>query len=131
MRESNVSKTIQLTLSKLRLSTLFRNNTGQAWVGEVLRRDANTVTLTNYRPLHAGLTKGSSDLIGWSIVEVTPEMVGKKLAVFTAIEVKSASGRVKPEQLNFIKQVRDSGGISGIARKDDEAVNLVQNQLNK
>ena len=35
-----------------------------------------------------GLSIGSSDLIGWRSVEVTPEMVGKRVAIFAAVEVK-------------------------------------------
>ncbi len=33
--------------------------------------------------------KGGSDLIGITPVTVTPEMVGKKLGIFTAVEVKT------------------------------------------
>jgi hypothetical protein len=37
--------------------------------------------------LKYGLCLGSSDLIGWTIREITPDMVEKKVAVFTAIQV--------------------------------------------
>jgi hypothetical protein len=124
-QESNILKIIQLSLSKLRTVTTFRNNTAQAWVGIPVARNATKITLAEYRPLHAGLCKGSSDLIGWTVVEVTPEMVGTKLAVFTAIEVKSATGKVRPEQLIFIEQVNKAGGFAGIARGPVEAVNIV------
>ncbi len=128
MQESNILKLVQLAVSKLGSVTTFRNNTAQGWVGIPVARNATKITLAEYRPLHAGLTKGSSDLIGWTEVVITPDMVGRKVAIFTAIEVKSASGRARPDQLNFIEQVRKAGGIAGIARSPDEARDIIENQ---
>ena len=39
-----------------------------------------------------GLCKGSSDLIGLRSLEITPELVGQRLAQFVALEVKRALG---------------------------------------
>ena len=64
---------------------------------------------------------GGSDLIGYRKVTVTPEMVGQDVAVFAAVEVKTARGRVKAEQQRFIDHIRNAGGIAGIARSVDEA----------
>jgi len=71
---------------------------------------------------------GTPDLIGWTQVEITPDMVGRKVAIFTAIECKSKSGRVTPEQLNFIQRVKDADGIAGIARSPEEALDIIGNQ---
>lgn len=68
---------------------------------------------------------GGSDCIGWTTVEITPEMVGTKVAIFTAIEVKTETGRVRPEQINFIDIVKKSGGRAGIARSVDDAMRIV------
>lgn len=87
---------------------LFRNN-----VGVLQDRNGQYV---NY-----GLARGSSDLIGWRTVTITPAMVGQQLAVFTAIEVKSATGRVSDEQQNFIDAVNRAGGYAGVARNIEEA----------
>ena len=81
------------------------------------------------RPLHAGLCVGSSDLIGWSIVKVTPEMVGQNIAVFTAIEIKAEKGRASKEQLNFLQVVQQSGGVAGIAKTEQDALNIVKGGL--
>lgn len=69
--------------------------------------------------------KGGSDLIGFHTVTVTPEMVGRKLAVFLAIEVKSPTGKPSPDQENFIQFIKESGGIAGIARSAEDAINLL------
>jgi hypothetical protein len=65
-----------------------------------------------------GLCKGSSDLIGWTPVTITEDMVGKKIAVFTAIEVKlNKNGKYKATDLQkaFISAVNNAGGFAGVA----------------
>lgn len=106
--------------------TIFRSNTGLGWVGRTVSHNAKEITLAEPRPLHAGLTKGSSDLIGWQSVVVTPEMVGKRVAVFTAVEVKGASGRLTSDQKNFLNQVTEAGGCAFMARTDQDAVNQLR-----
>ena len=64
---------------------------------------------------------GGSDLIGYRRVRITPEMVGQEIAQFAAVEVKTARGRVRPEQQQFIEHVRGAGGVAGIARSVDDA----------
>lgn len=86
-------------------STLFKNNVGK------LRDDKGNI-------VSFGLCKGSSDLIGWTPVIITPEMVGKKLAVFTAVEVKrNKFGKYKAtnDQKHFITAVKNNGGMAGVA----------------
>lgn len=108
---------------------LFRNNVGQGWVGRSERVTADglrschagDVIVRAARPLHAGLCNGSSDLIGWRTVEITPEMVGQRIAVFAAIEVKTKRGTVDDDQQNFVDTVTRAGGIAAVARSADEA----------
>lgn len=105
---------------------LFRNNTGMGWVGKVKRRIGALLTLENPRPLHAGLCKGSSDLIGWTQVRVTDDMLGKTFAVFTAIEVKTEeSNPPTKEQTAFLKAVKNSGGISAVVKSVDDLAALM------
>jgi len=68
---------------------------------------------------------GGSDLIGWHSITIRPEDVGRTVAVFLAIECKSATGKPSPQQSNFINFVQESGGIAGIARSVDDAKNLL------
>lgn len=74
--------------------------------------------------MRAGLCEGSSDLIGWTTVEITPEMVGRKVAVFTAVEVKVPGKRPTAEQVNFLAQVRTAGGIAEVLT-DAEQVGFI------
>jgi hypothetical protein len=71
-----------------------------------------------------GLCKGSADLIGWRTVTVTPDMVGQRIAVFTSIEVKTPTGRLRPEQQQWLDAVQAAGGIAGVARSVEDAQRL-------
>jgi hypothetical protein len=77
-------------------------------------------------PVRYGLQPGSSDLIGWRTVTITPEMVGQQVAVFTSIEVKTPTGRVKPEQQQWLDAVQAAGGIAGVARSVEDALRLTR-----
>jgi hypothetical protein len=92
---------------------LFRNNTG------VLRDQHG-------RPVSFGLCKGSADLIGWTTRTITAEMVGHQVAVFTSIEVKAATGRLTPDQRQWLAAVETAGGIAGVARSVVDAEALLR-----
>ena len=93
---------------------LFRNNCGAL-------KDADG------RLIRFGVANpGGSDMIGWRSVVVTPDMVGQKIAVFLAIEVKGERGRATDEQRNFIARVKADGGLSGVARCVDDAMGIIQ-----
>ena len=91
---------------------LWRNNTG-------------TLRDQHGRPVSFGLCKGSADLIGWKRVTVTPEMVGSTVAVFASIEVKTATGRLRPEQQQWLDAVQAAGGIAGVARSVEDAQQIM------
>ncbi len=124
MSESPLMRKIRLVLAS-HGTRLFRNNVGQAWVGKVRGRGAETIVLEHPRPLHAGLCVGSSDLIGWHPVTITPDMVGRTVAVFCAVETKSADGRLRTEQRAFLQAVREAGGVAVVARCEQDAVEEV------
>ena len=92
---------------------LFRNNTG-------------TLRDQHGRPVQFGLCKGSSDLIGWRTITITPDMVGKQVAIFTSIEVKTPTGRVQPEQQQWLDAVQAAGGVAGVARSVEDAQAIIK-----
>jgi hypothetical protein len=109
--EQTIQQHIRLACSKGDCR-LFRNNTG-------------TLPDKNGRPVSFGLAKGSADLIGWTTRTITPEMVGQQVAIFTSIEVKAATGRIRPEQQQWLNAVQAAGGIAGVARSVGEAMDLL------
>jgi hypothetical protein len=113
--ERNIQQEIRLALSKTG-SRMFRNNSGAF-------KDS-----TGRWVRYGVANPGGSDLIGWTPVTVTADMVGQRLAVFTAIEVKGPKGKTSPEQTNFIDRVKIDGGIAGVARSADDAIQIT-NQL--
>jgi len=114
--EIKVMREIQIQASKSG-HRLWRNNVGTGWVGSIINRTADTITIKNPRPLHAGLTRGSSDLIGYTLVKITPDMVNRTVAIFTSTETKHPTrGKPTTEQLSFLEAVRNAGGIAFVAR---------------
>lgn len=102
--EKDIERSIILHASKIG-STLFKNNVGM-------------YTDSKGNVIRYGLCKGSSDLIGWTPIVITPDMVGKKVAVFTAVEVKKNKfGKYKATDLQkaFIAAVNKAGGKAGVA----------------
>ena len=96
---------------------LMRNNSGalKAQDGRMVR-----FGLGNVSKAHNERIK-SSDLIGPTVITITPEMVGRKLAVLTACEVKEEGWVFNPKdkrevaQKAFIDWVKALGGFAGFA----------------
>lgn len=118
MTESQTQSLILRALGSREDTRLFRNQVGGAWMG---KPRGDVLLLSEARFVQCGLVVGSGDLIGWHSVTVTPEMVGKKLAVFLSVEVKTDTGRVRPEQKTWLEAVRKHGGIAMVARNVEEA----------
>ena len=107
MGETGVQRDIMLDMS-VNGNRGFRNNNG------VLQD--RTGGYVKY-----GLGNGTSDIIGLTSIEITPEMVGKRVAIFTAMEVKKDEAsklrddvnKKKKQQGKFIELVKKMGGIAG------------------
>ncbi len=121
MAELALRHQVQLALSRLG-ARLFRVNTGQAWVGKrVMSPAGNTVVLSDARPMRMGLTTGGSDLIGWTPHTITAADVGRRVAIFTAIELKTGRAGLSREQAVFLDAVCLAGGLAGVARSVEDA----------
>jgi hypothetical protein len=126
MSEGDIKADIRLSLGRLPDVRLFNNPVGEAWTGKIVDRSQGFITLMAPRCVTYGLAPGSSDLIGLRRVVVTPEMVGRTLALFAAIEVKPAKGgHYQPGQKPFIEFVRDFGGVAGVARSAAGALQVL------
>lgn len=101
MNEADIMKSIMLELSKHGFC-VFRTNVGK-------------VKMSDGRWFDTGLPKGHSDLVAYKH--------GK--AYF--LEVKTPTGKVRPEQEKFLSVMRDRYGCAaGIVRSVDDALELVE-----
>ena len=113
--ETTLQQEIRLALGTNPDARIFRNQVGSL-------PDPRTGRLVTF-----GLAKGSADLIGWRTITITQAMVGTRLAIFTSIEVKTPTGRIRPEQQAWLEAVHHAGGIAGIARSVTDAQALLSN----
>jgi len=112
--ETDLQQRIRLALGTRSDARIFRNQVGSL-------PDPRTGRLVTF-----GLARGSADLIGWRTITITPDMIGTQLAVFTSIEVKTPTGRLTPEQRNWLHVVDRNGGIAGVARSVNDAIRLIE-----
>lgn len=124
-------------LGLAQLSTLFRLNTGKAWMSSlgpkgVHRLRDGSLQIEAPRPVAIGYAMtsgepvvGASDLHGWTTIEITPDMVGRKVAVYTSLESKSDTGRPTAKQRDWIDGVRRAGGIAGVVRSPADGIEII------
>jgi hypothetical protein len=103
-KEANVQKLVLLAASSVGC-ILHRNNVGayKTKEGHFIRYGVGGV--------------GGSDLIGWT-----------KDGIFVAIETKrtkKSRSKTSDDQINFIKQVKLSGGRAGVARSAADALKII------
>lgn len=108
MSETAILARVRVALSAAG-AKVFRNQCGALY-----NKEGRLVTF--------GLGTGSSDLIGYHSVLVTDDMVGKRVAIFLAVEVKSPDGRATEAQRHFLETVEMAGGIAMLVRAPEDAV---------
>jgi len=120
MKESGVTSHIRLDAAKQGV-LLLRNNSGayKDEYGHFIRYGLGSFIPEKDK-------KASSDYIGPTPVLITPEMVGKVLGVFTAVEIKHEdwkflhSDKRALYQQNFHDMIKQHGGFAGFARNVSE-----------
>ena len=126
--ESHVQQEVQIEAMK-NGCTLMRNNSG-------------SLIDTEGRPVRFGLgnisakhneNSKSSDLIGITKIVITPDMVGKTVGVFTAVEVKKEGWKESKKfdkreqaQSNFITWVKSLGGFAGFCSDADRVKDILK-----
>lgn len=112
-QETELQQRIRLAVGALPGFRVWRNNSGKL-------PDPRTGRWVQF----GVASPGGSDLIGYRTITITPDMVGRQVAVFTAIEIKTATGRATPEQRRFIEHIARAGGIAAIVRTTAEALRI-------
>lgn len=115
MTESELQALILRAAGSKHHVRLFRNQVGEGYVGKALR-DPEGVFLSDARHVRMGLFPGSGDLIGWRTINITSEMIGRRIAQFISVEVKTPTGKIRPDQRNWMEQINAAGGMAIIAR---------------
>lgn len=116
---------------------LFRNNVGTG-LQYVDRAPQGWEPPKWLKPFTYGLPNGSADLVGWTSVKITPEMVGQTLAVFASVEVKPEGWHSTPSfensnrgiaQASWARAVEGAGGRAGRACSIDEALAILRGSM--
>lgn len=98
--EADIQSKIRIELTRLG-HTVFRVNVG-------------SVRTSDGRIFKTGLPKGHSDLYGFR-----PD------GQIFYIEVKSVSGKIRPEQIKFLRTMKDRGALVGVAKSVEDALEIV------
>ena len=126
MLESAVQQRVRLELARAG-ALVWRNNVGacEDRTGRIIRYGLCNESAQMNRSL------ASSDLIGVMPMTITPDMVGKTIGVFTAVECKHSdwhltSGDQRAQaQKRFIDLVRSVGGIGGFVSDPAQVAGLL------
>lgn len=114
--ESQLLAEIRLALGKDARCVLWRNNSGKFMAD---------FGAAGTRPVSTGLVVGASDLIGIVRHEEVSSDYGSGCSIntgrFLAIEVKTPTGRIRPEQVQFARLVNSMGGYACVVRSVEEA----------
>jgi hypothetical protein len=105
----------------------------------LLRNNVGVMQDTRGNYVHYGVAgNGGSDLIGWVQVTITPEMVGRTVAVFAAVETKREDWRAPGpaakgkdaerwlKQCIWLAAVTSAGGISCVAKSIKDVAQAIE-----
>ena len=104
--EADILRSIRLAIGGRDDVVIWRNSAGLA---------EHTDRQGRRTKVPYGLCKGAADLIG----------IIKPSGRFLAIEVKTSTGKLRPEQKNFLRLIKSLGGVAGVARSVAEANAIV------
>jgi hypothetical protein len=105
-------------IAKLRHPNVYRNNRGAVRIGGGYVRYGIPEPKRGEKDTDL---KGG-DFIGYEIIKITPDMVGKYIPVFCNIEVKGIRDRIKEGQVRYHNLIIDRGGISKIYLADGRII---------
>jgi len=83
-----------------------------------------------YMPVQTGFGQhGIPDHIFCVPMTITPDMVGKELGVFVAIEAKTEVGKLSKYQEIQIRQIGEAAGIAEVVYGKDESLDAAINRI--
>ena len=123
MKEQDIQSSILIAMCQAGAYAL-RVNSGTFWGGKVLAHTGDKLVLQNPTKV-MGAPAGTSDIIGCKTITITPEMVGKKIGIFAAVEVKRPGEKPRENQVNFLEVMRRRGAMVGVARSPEDAVRIL------
>lgn len=88
-------------------------------IAVVFRANVGLYFTRDGRPVNVGLPKGFPDLFG----------IRKSDGKMFFIEVKTPTGKLRPEQKNFQEQMKKYPVICGVARSGEEALKILKEEL--
>lgn len=102
MTEQDIQNLIRVNLTPIAM--VFRVNTG-------------TVKTHDGRYFKTGVPKGFSDLTGFR----------KSDGKMFFLEIKTPTGKLRPDQKNFLKEMSKYDVITGVARSVSDAIEIIEN----
>lgn len=99
---------------------------GSALGARLFRNQVGRYPTMDGRYISSGLCVGSPDLVGWKSVTITPDMVGRRVAVFVGVEAKTPVGRLSDEQRAFLGALEAAGGIAVVARSTEDLARVLR-----
>ena len=127
--ETDLTNRILLDMGRDPSVRLFRNVVAVGWHGRVVEHSRDRMVILNPFPIHAGLHKGSADIIGVKSVAIN----GGHIGTFVSMEVKTPGARTSPahlaEQDNWRAVILGMGGIAGYVSSEEDARKLLKGGL--
>ncbi|MCK5450231.1 MAG: VRR-NUC domain-containing protein [Candidatus Omnitrophica bacterium] len=122
----NIRSQTLIKANKIPGVKLWPNPVGLGYAGSVAHEynegGNHFVVLKNPRRVRYGFAPGSSDCIGFR----RESHNGAVMPRFVAIEIKAGKDVLRPAQGNFLKMVKNHGGIAEIVRNPDEVMDILQ-----
>lgn len=100
---------------------------GRLYGAKLYRNRRGMLPLPNGGMLPFGLgPAGFPDEVGYLSIRITPDMVGKTVAVFMGVEAKTDTGTVASHQEGALDELRRDGAIAGVARNAEDVLAIIK-----